>query len=101
MAKVVPRDRRGGKEEAVGGTGHAEYFVKENPAMTKPHQQNDDPSEAPESGTVTGETSGNNAANPQDRPGTMPPSQHKPNSQPQKSRDSGLRDDPSTAGEER
>lgn len=69
--------------------------------MTKPHQPNDDPSNAPESGTVTDETSGNNAANPQERPGTMPPSQHKPGSHAPKSRDSGLRDDPSTAGEER
>jgi hypothetical protein len=69
--------------------------------MKKSNQPKDDVSSAPESGTVRDETTGNNAANPQERPGTMPPAQHKQGTHAPKSRDSGLRDDPSVAGEER
>jgi len=68
--------------------------------MTQQHQPDDDPSNAPESGTVRDETSGNNAANPQERPEPMPKPQHKHGASPPKARDSGLRDDPIYAGEE-
>jgi len=56
-------------------------------ATTK-KQPADDPSSAPESGTVRDETTGNQTARPNDRPGPAKPA-------------SEQKDDPSVAGEER
>ena len=58
----------------------------------------DDPSEAPESGTVRDDTSGNQPAHPQERPIPMP-QQRREDRKEEDEKDNG--DDPSVAGEER
>ena len=62
----------------------------------QPHQPPDDPSSAPESGTVRGPTSGNNPAHPNER-GNLPPDHGDRGPDERQDR----KDDPSTAPAER
>ncbi len=65
---------------------------------TPESQARDDPSSAPESGTVCDETSGNKPAAPHERPTTLPPDHGRGDPL----REGAAReDDPSVAGEER